>query len=197
MVQNEFPGDAIADRIIEAAVIQLHDCWDQALNFAELADRIGVEPETISSIYPDSPALIAAVQQFGVARLSDRINRELIAAAPDAHSKIEAIAWAYLGWARDNPRLYTIITRPPNGDNSVARSYDASFIPLVRRFIEGSDVQLTRKLTVARCLMSGITQVTLSGHFDLWMTEGGDYESELKATISDGVRMLLAAQPEG
>ena len=73
----------------------------------------------------------------------------------------------------------------------IARRYDASFVPLVCRFLGEDPQQPTRKLAIARALISGLTQLTLAGHFDLWMKQGGDLNTELRATIEAGVRMLL------
>lgn len=195
MVQNEFPGDSISDRIIQEAVTHLEECWQESIDIADVARRLGIEPDTIRSIYPDQAALSEAIGHFGVARLADRLNRELIAAPADARGALMALAMGYLNWARDNPRLYNIITRPTE-DNTVARRYDASFVPLIRRILGEPEGSQSHRLAIARSLISGVTQLTLAGHFELWIKSGSDFETELRTTVAETIDMLVAHQAE-
>ena len=196
MELSEFPGDTMADRIIEAAVLHLEECCNDSIELDSIAGRLGVEPEVVRSIYPDRDTLEEAVANFGLTRLSDWMNRELAGAAPaDAAEIMVVLGWGYLSWARANPRFYMIISRPGRG-NEISRRYDASFLPLLCRFLGETSEQPTRRLAVARALISGLTQLTLIGHFDLWMKQGGDLDTELRATIAAGVRMLLTAPLE-
>lgn len=189
-MQNEFPGGSMADRIIEAAVLYLDECLNDSIRLDVVAQRLGIEPDAVRSMYPDQDALEEAVALFGVMRLSDWLNRALVAAPEEPGGALAALAWSYLSWARENPRLYIIVTRPTE-KNEIARRYDASFVPLICRFLGEDPQQPTRKLAIARALISGLTQLTLAGHFDLWMKQGGDLNTELRATIEAGVRMLL------
>lgn len=189
-MQNEFPGGSMADRIIEAAVLHLEECRNDSIELDIVAQRLGVETDAVRSIYPTQDALEEAIGLFGVMRLSDWMNRELVAAPDEPGGALAALAWGYLSWARENPRLYMIVTRPAE-KNEIARRYDASFVPLICRFMGEDPQQPTRKLAIARALISGLTQLTLAAHFDLWMKQGGDLDTELRATIEAGVRMLL------
>lgn len=196
MVQNELAGGSLSDRIVAAAVSHLEDCWSESIDLNDVARRMGVEPELVSSIFPDSAALNEAVCMVGVARLSDRMNRELVAAPTDPRGALTALAWGYVSWARDNPRLYRIVSGPLD-DNALARRYDASFVPLIRRFLGETEGSSSRRLAIARSLISGVTQLVLAGHFDLWMPEGSDLDTELRASIAEGVDLLIPLSTQG
>lgn len=186
--------------MVAAAISHLRDCETQSVDVDEIARRAGVDAVTARTIFPSDDALGEAIDTYGILRLSDAITRALVAAAPGDHrAALVAMIQAYLGWARANPMLYLVLaTRTIQfpGTPNILRRYDASFVPLVRRYLgESGDLPSTRRAAMLRAFLLGLAHLVLDDHLPLWTLPNDDAEAEIRATIEDFVDLMLATTP--
>lgn len=188
------------DRMVAAAVARLQECESQSADVGDIARRIGVDIDAARSVFPTDAVLAEAVDTYGIVQLADAITQALVAAPPeDNRAALIALFTAYLNWARENPKLYSTLlirTLQSTDHSSILRRYDASFVPLVRRYLgETEGVPPTRRATFVRALLLGLGHLAADGHLWLWTPPHEDAEAELSATVIDFVDMLLAAGP--
>ena len=189
------------DRMVHAAVERLHESRNITVNLADIAAFAGVELDAAKALFPDDDALDEAIGSFGIMKLSDAMNRALIAAPRgDNRAALIALANAYIDWARDNRSLYYVLTTrlmQPRRVNSIVRKYDAGFVLLVRRFFGDDDVAPTRRAAIARAFLYGFTDLVLEDHLELWMLPNDDPAAEVRATVEEFVDILLNKRDAG
>ena len=188
------------DLMVAAAVSHLHECEIKCVEVDEIARRAGIDSVTARTIFPTDDALGKAVDTYGMLRLSDAINKASVAAPPgDGRSALIGMMQAYVDWARANPMLYLMLstrTLQFPGSPGIVRRYDASFVPLIRRYLgETEDVSATRRAAMLRSFLSGLTHIVLDAHLPLWSLPNDNPDAEIAATIEDFVDMLLTAPP--
>lgn len=190
------------DLMVAAAISHLQDCQTSAIDVDEIARRAGVDPVLARTVCPTDEDLGDAIDTYGMLRMSDAINKALVAAAPgDNRSALIGMMKAYLDWARANPMLYLVLatrTMQFPGAPNIVRRYDASFVPLVRRHLgETRDGGETRRAAMLRGFLLGLAHLVLDDHLPLWTLPNDDPEAEITATIEDFVDLLLtpARQP--
>lgn len=192
----------IMKRMVTAAVDYLHECHDRTVELTEIAARAGVPMDSAREVFADDDALDEAIGTYGILQLSDVVTRALVAVPQgDPRASLIALATAYLTWAQANRKLYYVLTTQlvqPRRTDSVIRLYDASFVPLVRRFLGEQDpARATRRAAMARSFLFGLTDLALEDHLDLWLLPNEDTQAELIATIEDFVTLILAAPAPG
>lgn len=191
--------DSMIDRMILAAIDQLHERRVTRIDMADVARRVGIDLDVARTMFKDEDALDEAIGTFGIARLADEMTRALVAVPiGDDRASLIALARAYIHFALENPKLYCVLTTQvlqPRQTDSIARLYDASFVPLVRRFLGETDCPPSRRAVIARAFLYGFTDLALEDHLELWLPSTGDSEADLMATVEDFVDLLLAAGP--
>ena len=194
------PSASTVDRMVNAAVKHLNDCRITNVDVAEIARLAGVDPETAQHIFPDDDALDEAIGSFGIMKLSDAMNRALIPIpSGDDRAALIALGRAYVRFALDNRELsYVLNVRLIQSDrtNSVIRRYDAGFVPLVRRFLGESSDNPSRRGTMARAFLFGLTDLAVHGHLDLWKMKDTSFDEEIDASIDDFVNLLMGPRKE-
>lgn len=189
------PTPLAVDRMVQAAVDQLYSCRVTTVDVDEIAHLAGIDIEIARRIFPDNDALDEAIGTYGVLRLSDALNRALVAAPTDDNrSALIALALAYIRWARDNRELYYVLTTiilQPKHTNSIVHKYDAGFVPLVRRFLGEDDQDASCRAGIARAFLYGMTDLTMSTHLRLWMRPGHGAEAEIEAMVVTFIDMLM------
>lgn len=186
--------------MVTTAVSHLQECQSRLIDVEEIARQAGVDPVTARTVCPTDEALGNAIDTYGMLRMSDAINTALVAAPPgDSRAALIAMMQAYMDWARANPMLYMVLatrTLQFPGSPNIVRRYDASFVPLVRRYLgEAEDAPETRRATVLRGFLLGLAHLVLDDHLPLWTLPNDDPEAEIRATVEDFVDMLLRAAP--
>lgn len=192
------PSVSTVDRMVHAVVKELHNCRVISVDVAEAARLADVDPDTARHLFPDNDALEEAVASFGIMKLSDAMNRALLAVpADDSHAVLGAMARAYVRFALDNRELAHVLTQrlmQTDRTNSIVWRYDRGFVPLVRRFLGEPDENPSRRATMARAFLFGLTDLAVHGHFELWKTEGADYMADIDATIDDFSTLILGGK---
>ncbi len=104
------PPKTSADAILDHALPLLERDGPAALTMRALASGLGVTPNALYWHFPDRGALLAALAQRGETELLRDLQ-----ATPGAHgtrAHLEAVARAYLHFARTRPHLYALSTAP-------------------------------------------------------------------------------------
>ena len=188
------------DRLLLSAVDQLSAIPTFRVRVDEVADRAGIPRQKARAIFPDDAALNEALAGIAMVQLADAMTRALVA-APSGNNRAALIGLceAYVDWARRNRVLYGAIANrvlQPSGADSIVRRYDASFAPLVRRYLsEDKPGTRTRRAALARAALFGLTDLILEQREDTWLPPHQDLDAEISATIAELVDTLLAAVP--
>ena len=189
------PSTATVDRMVHAAVTMLERCRVTTVEVDEIADAAGIDRAAARQIFPDSDALDEAIGTYGVLKLSDALNRALVAVpSGDNRGSLIALGQAYVRFARQNPTLYNVLTTiilQPKRTNTLVHKYDASFVPLVRRLLDETDEAPSSRAGMARAFLYGMTDLALGNHLSLWLPEGEDHEAGVDRLIVDFVDMLV------
>ncbi|MFH9420370.1 TetR/AcrR family transcriptional regulator [Streptomyces sp. NPDC017529] len=82
----------------------------QALTLREIARRAGVSHGAPRRYFPTHLSLLSAIAREGFAGLSDRVA-EAVADAPGARAALQALARAYVGFARAHPGMFELMFR--------------------------------------------------------------------------------------
>ena len=187
------------DLMVTAAISHLQDSGRRSIHVDEIAQHAGVDAAAARRMFPTDEALGEAIDTYGMLRMSDAINKALVAAQPgDSRSALFGLMQAYVDWARANPMLYmALATRTLQfpGSPNIVRRYDASFVPLVRRYLGEMHGAETRRAAMLRGFLLGLAHLVLDDHLPLWTLPNNDAEAEITATIKDFVDMLLEAAP--
>lgn len=193
-------GRSVMDRLLHSAVDQLREVPAYLVKVDEVADRAGIPRSEARAIFPEDAVLNESVAGYAMVQLADALTRALIAAPPgDNRAALIAISQAYVDWARGNRALYgaiaTRLLQPSNAD-SIVRRYDASFAPLIRRFLgeDGPDTT-TRRAAIARATLFGLTDLILERRENIWLLPNPDFNAEISATIVEFVDILIASLP--
>jgi len=91
--------------LIHAGLEMLAEGGAAALDLRKVARRAGVSHAAPYRHFADKQALIAAINEEGFRQLAQRIRNTLREAPDDSLEQLQAIARAYVLFARENPRL--------------------------------------------------------------------------------------------
>lgn len=91
--------------LIQAGLELLSEGGAAALDLRKVARRAGVSHAAPYRHFADKQALVAAIDAEGFRRLAERLHAALREAPRDAVGRLEAIAMAYVGFAREHPWL--------------------------------------------------------------------------------------------
>ncbi len=191
------------DRLLHSAVDQLRELPAFRVRVDEVADRAGIPRGEARAIFPEDAALNESLAGFAMVQMADAMTRALIAApSGDNRAALIGLSEAYVNWARRNRALYGAISSrllQPSDADSIVRRYDASFAPLVRRYLgEDSPGTSTRRAALARAALFGLTDLVLERRETIWLLPHQNLDAEISATIAELVDMLLAAStPSG
>ncbi len=190
------------DRLLHSAVDQLREIPTFRVRVDEVADRAGIPRQEARAIFPEDAALNESLAGFAMVQMADAMTQALIAApGGDNRAALIGLSEAYVNWARRNRALYGAISSrllQPSGADSIVRRYDASFAPLVRRYLsEDKPDNTTRRAALARAALFGLTDLILERRETIWLLPHQDLDAEISATIAELVDLLLTGRPAG
>jgi AcrR family transcriptional regulator len=97
-------GD-LRNALIQAGLEMLSEGGAAALDLRKVARKAGVSHAAPYRHFADKQALVAAINEEGFRRLAERIQSTLREAPDDSFEQLQAIARAYVQFARENPWL--------------------------------------------------------------------------------------------
>jgi AcrR family transcriptional regulator len=102
-------GDELREALLRAAITLINQSGVETLSLRETARLAGVSHQAPYSHFADRAALLAAVAEQGFRRLHDKMSRAVAAAGDDAAAALEALGFAYVEFAVENPAHFRVL----------------------------------------------------------------------------------------
>ena len=195
--------DNLREALIEAAVELIAQDGVHQLSVREVAKRAGVSPGAPFRHFANRTALLTAVAEQATQRLRASVEAAVQAAASaPPMARFGAIGHAYLGWARDNPTHFRVISERALidyagsaamlGDNeAIRRQMGALF---VEAFGTGADFDAEHAQIAARALVYGLARMAVDGHFPEWSLSGEPTSKAMDGTLDFFIGLLAGAR---
>lgn len=173
----------LVEALIEACVVLIEEKGVEALSLREVAKHAGVSPGAPFRHFSSKAALLTAVAEQAMARLTEAIRTELEKADPTSPlAGLGAIGQAYLGWAVANPTHFEVISSRSLIDfhgsarlvaeNEAIRQIMLDLIERGRQAGQLHPAARTDDLMLAsRAFIYGIARMWIDGHFQEWRVE--------------------------
>ncbi|MBC9929694.1 TetR/AcrR family transcriptional regulator [Chitinophaga qingshengii] len=185
-------------RIVDAAMKMFVEEGYEKVSIRNIADKIEYSPATIYLYYKDKDELLYDVQKEAFVSLADHFARSLTAAEP--LERLMQLAWAYIGFYRENPELYDlmfIIKAPMNaeGEEEKWKNGDSAYDALYHLVAECIEKKLLRFQNPTIAAMSiwafahGLISLDLRSRLKVCKLP----EKALNVSIDDAITEYLAA----
>lgn len=185
--------------LIDAALGLAAEGGLEKVTMREAARRAGVSSGAPFRHFPDRTALMTAVAEEAMSRL-----RAAMAAAAidkiDPAAALRAMGQAYLGWARDNPTHFQIISSRRQIDFAGSASLGADnqalqdmMDQILLQALPGRDPRLTRLMT--RALTYGLARMQVDGQFPSWQVSEGEAEAAMLAVLDLFIDLIVPVRP--
>ncbi|WP_220100720.1 TetR/AcrR family transcriptional regulator [Chitinophaga oryzae] len=183
-------------RIVDAAIKMFVEEGYEKVSIRNIADRIEYSPATIYLYYKDKDELLYDVQKEAFLTLADHFARNLTAADP--LERLEQLAWAYVGFYRENPELYDlmfIIKAPMNAEHEKEkwengdRAYDALY-NLVAECVKAKKIRFTDATVAAMSIWAfahGLIALDLRSRLKVCKL----HDNELNIGMDDSIKAYL------
>lgn len=100
----------LVEALLEAAIAVIEEKGVDALSVREVAKRAGVSPGAPFRHFSSKTALLTAVAEQAMARLTAAVRADLQAAPDDPIARLRAVGRGYLTWALANPTHFQVIS---------------------------------------------------------------------------------------
>lgn len=167
--------------LIAAASAIIAESGIDALSVRDVARRVGVSPGAPFRHFATRDALLAAVAEQAMERLTNAVEAGQLTSDDDPLEQIRRIGLAYIEWATGNPTHFAVVSQRslvPLRDGSRSRN-DAirdrmlALLTMARRngqLREDADPQTI--MLSCRALVYGLSRMLIDGHFPEWCPEG-------------------------
>ncbi len=185
----------LKDALLDAAQSLMAERGTGAFTLAEAAKRVGVTGAAPYRHFADRNALMAELARRGFDLFGQRMAGAWDQGRPDPLSALMRLGAAYLGFAREEPGLYSAMFSDARALTSAPASGaagDKAFEQLTRATqaalaARGGSPTATQRLALQIWALShGVATLASSGHLDA-TRDGCDPE----ATLASGVKSLL------
>lgn len=197
MPKSYHHGD-LPKALIEAASAIIAESGIEGLSVRDVARKVGVSPGAPFRHFPTRDALLAAVAEQAMERLSQAVQAGQLVTDCDPLEQIRMIGHAYIGWALENPTHFVVISQ-------------RSAVPLVNGTRDRNDTIRHRMLTLlikakaskqlrpdadpetvllsCRALVYGLIRMLVDGHFPEWCADG-DPGNWMRQSVDQFIRDL-------
>jgi AcrR family transcriptional regulator len=169
----------LRDALIDAAVQLAEEGGPDNVSVREAAKRAGVSPGAPFRHFPSKTALLTAVAEQAMERLSDAIaTAQSKVTSREPAAIFEAIGQGYVGWAIANATHFQIISSRTLIDfdassilkqNAAIRTRMIDLLSQAREQGQlAPDVDLNHLVLVARAFGYGLARMAVDGHFPVW-----------------------------
>ena len=170
----------LAEALIAATVEIIEERGVEHLSVREAAKRAGVSPGAPFQHFRSKTALLTAVAEQAMGRLTESVTAAQEKADPERPiAVLEAIGRGYLQWALANPTHFEIINSRTLIDFEASDSLRTQNEAIRQRMfellrearerghlIEGQDLNYI--VLTARALVYGLARMAIDGHFPRW-----------------------------
>lgn len=173
----------LTEALLATAVALIEEKGVEALSVREVAKRAGVSPAAPFRHFRSRNALITAVAEQAMGRLTDSVRTEMQATGDaDPISALRGIGRAYLRWAHANPTHFQVISsrslvdfhNSPRlvAENEAIRQAMAELVHRARQsgqLREGLDAE--DLMLALRAFVYGVARMWIDGHFREWKVD--------------------------
>lgn len=172
-------GNLVED-LIAATIRLIEERGVEAVSVREVAKQAGVSPGAPFRHFPTKTALLTAVAEQAISRLTQSVADALARApAADPLAGLRAIGEGYLAWALANPTHFQVISSRTlidfhgserlTQENEALRELIAEFIADARiRAILRPDIEAEDLIYMARAFIYGTVRMWIDGHYPEW-----------------------------
>ena len=182
----------LVEAILAATVALIEEKGVDAVSLREAARRAGVSPGAPFRHFPTKAALMAAVAEQAMDRLTGAVEAAVAAAPPSPMARFEALGRAYLGWAFDNPTHFEVISSRKLVDiqasPSLREQNEAIRVTMTALLAEARaagelrpDLAIDEIVLSARAFGYGLARMHVDGHFPEWHPVSAPREAALSA----------------
>lgn len=196
MVSDLDPGGNLYERILAAAVRRLAHRNLNDIPVDEVADDAGVDRDAAHKLFPNGAALIKAIAEHGLIRMTDVCTRAVTQIPlDDPMGQIEALGKAYITWAINNPLHFRLISSrtlvPVAGMDMVDRYNYAMYELLMKMYARAqahgqipANADLGTLALSGRAFIYGIVNMMIDGHIESWLAPGESTEDAVERMLT-------------
>ena len=173
-------GD-LANALVSAAIAIIEERGVEHVSVREVARRAGVSPGAPFRHFPSKSALLAAVAEQAMERLSEAVRAAQAPHDDDPLDQLERIGLGYLEWARENPAHFEIVSqRSLVGLEGRSRELNDEIRTRMILLLESAkstgqlskDADIDTLVLSCRALVYGLARMLVDGHFPEWQPDG-------------------------
>lgn len=196
----------LLEALLASAIALIEEKGVENLSVREVAKRAGVSPGAPFRHFDSKTALLTAVAEQAIGRLTKSVESEMKTCGEDPIAGLRAIGRGYLNWALANPTHFQVVSSrslidfhgSPRlvAENEAIRTIMIDLIGQARE--NGSlreGVAADDLVFAARAFIYGVTRMWVDGHFQEWKIERPPAEA-MNAAL-DMFMGLIAARSAG
>lgn len=173
----------LVDALLKAAIELIEEKGVDALSVREVAKRVGVSPGAPFRHFSSKAALLTAVAEQAMSRLTDAVLTRLSAAPSGSPQEaLRAIGQGYLAWVLENPTHFMVISSRTlidfHGSSRLVEENEAIRRIMADLIEQGrADGSLRPGLApddlifAARAFIYGVARMWIDKHFQEWKVE--------------------------
>lgn len=177
----------LVEVLLAAAIALIEERGVEQLSVREVAKRAGVSPGAPFRHFASKTALLTAVAEQAMARLTESVRAALAALGPDGRADpmegLRAVGRGYLTWALANPTHFQVISSRTlidfHGSERLVEENEAMRVLVVDLIAAAQaagglrpGVDPDSLVFAARGFVYGIARMWIDGHFQEWRVEG-------------------------
>ncbi|CAN7700401.1 MULTISPECIES: TetR/AcrR family transcriptional regulator [Neorhizobium] len=179
---NYHHGNLI-EALLEAAIVLIEDKGVESLSVREVAKRAGVSPGAPFRHFSSKTALLTAVAEQAMSRLTEAVSAELQRAGDDDPiAALRAVGQGYLNWVLANPTHFQVISSRTlidfHGSEKLVAENEAIRLIMVQLIDDARRLGLLRDgissedlIFSSRAFIYGVARMWIDGHFPEWRIE--------------------------
>lgn len=183
-VRKPYHHGNLVDSLIAAAIELIEEKGIDQVSVREVAKKAGVSAGAPFRHFANKTALLTAVAEQAISRLTDSVQSALETVASDLPlERLRAIGLGYLRWALANPTHFQIISSRSlidfHGSEVLVRQ-NADLRQLMVALIAEAQARGDLHAGIApddlilssRAFVYGVVRMWIDGHFEEWQVEG-------------------------
>lgn len=190
----------LVEALLAATVDLIEEKGVEALAVREVAKRAGVSPAAPFRHFANKAALLTAVAEQAMARLTAAVHAELATVTDDDPlAALRAIGRGYLGWVRANPTHFQVISSRSlidfHGSPRLVAENEAIRVLMLELIERGHRQGRLRRdlapddlLLAARAFIYGVARMWNDGHFPEWQVS-----KPADAAMRDALDLFIVA----
>ncbi len=181
--RTDYHHGNLVEALLHWSVVLIEEKGVDALSLREVAKRAGVSPAAPFRHFPSKTALLTAVAEQAMGRLTARVMAELDGVGADNPiGELKAVGRGYLMWALENPTHFQVVSSRTLIDFHASERLVAEN-EAIRQLMLGqirraalcgqlkAGVDADGLMVAARAYVYGLARMWIDGHYEEWKIE--------------------------